>query len=238
LAQVTRRDNFVFTDDALQRIVQQAQGIPRTLNNLCTHALLTGVRAQQRPITATLADSVIIACTAPPPRLRWQRRLAVGASLGLVASLLWGVLWQELSSRHPLFPTSIQAQALRRTAVGSPAAQVQTSAQSASTAGAEHNGNTHGALPPRLEAPSAQSGAHIRHNAPEKPRAAGVRRPRHAGRRQAASPRASRQPLPQRYAESRQHEATRHTVRAVVSPDHTPDVKWPWNQHITYASEP
>jgi hypothetical protein len=235
---VTRCDNPVFTDDALQRIVQQAQGIPRTLHSLCTHALLAGVRAQQRPITATLVDSVITACTAPPPRPRWQRRLAVGASLGLVASLLWGVLWQGLSSRYPLFPTSLQAQALRRTADRSPAAQVQTSAESASIAGPEHDGNTHGTPPPRLEAPSAQSGAHIKHNAPEKPRASGVGRPRHAGRRQAASPRASRQPQPPRYAESRQHEATRHTVSAAVSPNPTPNVKRPWYERITNDLEP
>ena len=100
-------------------------------------------------MTHTVRSSVYSVCEQDEVPRRGGRSLAVGAGLELVASLLWGVLWQGLSSRHPLFPTSIQAQALRHTAAGSPAAQVQTSAQSASIAGAEHNGNTHGTPPPR-----------------------------------------------------------------------------------------
>jgi hypothetical protein len=208
--------------------VRQAQGIPRTLNSLCTHALLAGFGAQQRPITPTLVHGIIAAYTGKQPHRWWQRRLALGAGLVLVAGLAWGAPWQRLSSRHALFSTSTQAQsfehavstqtcsdhassstptaavpALRHSADVRPATQVQTHRESVSTSGAEHGGNNPGASLLRLGEPWTQSTAHSRQNDPEKSGAPRVGSQQHSGKHHAALSTASHQFQPRRYANFR-----------------------------------
>ena len=59
LAQVTTQTETVFTSRALTRIIKAAQGVPATLNILCTHALMAGFWAQQRPVSARAAREAI-----------------------------------------------------------------------------------------------------------------------------------------------------------------------------------
>jgi general secretion pathway protein A len=49
----------VFTKGAAQRLIAAAQGTPRTLNILCTNALIAGYGYHQRPITAKTVQEVI-----------------------------------------------------------------------------------------------------------------------------------------------------------------------------------
>lgn len=59
LAQVTTQEDTVFTSRALTRIIKAAQGIPAILHLLCTHALLAGFWAQQKPVSAKAAREAI-----------------------------------------------------------------------------------------------------------------------------------------------------------------------------------
>jgi general secretion pathway protein A len=49
----------VFSDPALKKIINKAQGIPRTLNVLSDNALITGFGYQQRPVTAKIVREII-----------------------------------------------------------------------------------------------------------------------------------------------------------------------------------
>ena len=73
LAQATPQAETVFTSRALTRIIKAAQGVPGTLNVLCTHALIAGFWAQQRPISASVAREAIAQAqdSRPFQRRRW-----------------------------------------------------------------------------------------------------------------------------------------------------------------------
>jgi general secretion pathway protein A len=73
LAQVTTQPETVFTSKALTRIIKAAQGVPSTLNILCTNALLAGFWSHQRPVSARAAREAIaeVQGTRPSPRKRW-----------------------------------------------------------------------------------------------------------------------------------------------------------------------
>jgi hypothetical protein len=81
-------------------------------------------------------------------------------------------------------------------------------------AGAAYGGNNPGISPPRPGEPVTQSATHLRQHAPEQPGAPRVGRPRHAGKRQANSPRTSQPPQPRLHAEPLQLEATLHSTSA------------------------
>lgn len=49
----------VFTPSAFKKIVNEAKGIPRTLNILSDNALITGYGYQQRPVTARIVGEII-----------------------------------------------------------------------------------------------------------------------------------------------------------------------------------
>jgi general secretion pathway protein A len=49
----------VFTQGALQRIVKQADGIPRIINILCDNSLITGFGYQRRPVDSRIVREVI-----------------------------------------------------------------------------------------------------------------------------------------------------------------------------------
>jgi general secretion pathway protein A len=49
----------VFTKGALQRIVKEAKGIPRTLNILCDNALITGFGYKMMPVNTKIVNEVI-----------------------------------------------------------------------------------------------------------------------------------------------------------------------------------
>ena len=73
LAQATTQTETVFTSRALTRIIKAAQGVPGTLNILCTNALIAGFWAQQRPVSARVAREAIaqVQGSSPFQRRRW-----------------------------------------------------------------------------------------------------------------------------------------------------------------------
>jgi general secretion pathway protein A len=73
LAQATAQAETVFTSRAMTRIIKAAQGVPGTLNVLCTNALIAGFWAQQRPVSARVAREVIaqVQGSSPFQRKRW-----------------------------------------------------------------------------------------------------------------------------------------------------------------------
>jgi type II secretory pathway predicted ATPase ExeA len=54
------RTEEVFAPEALQAIVEAADGVPRRLNQLCDHVLLTAYAAEQRPATAELVTHALM----------------------------------------------------------------------------------------------------------------------------------------------------------------------------------
>lgn len=82
LAKVVRHDGPLFTTGALQRIIAQAHGAPRTLNILCTNALIAGFGQRQQPISAKTVRRVITDLAGKRPVS--LRRLGFAGSLGLV----------------------------------------------------------------------------------------------------------------------------------------------------------
>jgi general secretion pathway protein A len=67
LAQATTQAETVFTFRALTRIIKAAQGVPGTLNVLCTNALIAGFWAQHRPVSARAAREAIAQGQSPGP---------------------------------------------------------------------------------------------------------------------------------------------------------------------------
>ena len=59
LKKASVNNNQVFTEGALKAIVKQAKGIPRYLNILCDHALMTGFRYQKNPVNLKIVKEVI-----------------------------------------------------------------------------------------------------------------------------------------------------------------------------------
>ena len=59
LAKAGIQEGEVFSKGALETIVKEAEGIPRTLNILCDNALITGFGYQVKPVTASVAKEVI-----------------------------------------------------------------------------------------------------------------------------------------------------------------------------------
>jgi len=55
-AGATRR---IFTDEAVKMIYQEAEGIPRSINNLCDLCLLEGMKEQLKKVDASLVKSVM-----------------------------------------------------------------------------------------------------------------------------------------------------------------------------------
>ena len=72
LAQAATQAETVFTPRALTRIIKAAQGIPGTLNVLCTNALIAGFSAQQRPVSARVAREAITQVQGPG-QSQWRR---------------------------------------------------------------------------------------------------------------------------------------------------------------------
>jgi general secretion pathway protein A len=83
-----KKNNRLFTNEALRLIVKRAQGIPRTINILCDNALVTGYGYQASVITADIVKEII----ADREGRRLPRRNALVNAIGiagLLASLYW-----------------------------------------------------------------------------------------------------------------------------------------------------
>jgi len=77
LAQATTQAETIFTSRALTRIIKAAQGVPGTLNVLCTNALIAGFWAQQKPVSASVAREAIaqVQDSSPFQRRHWWSRV-------------------------------------------------------------------------------------------------------------------------------------------------------------------
>ncbi|MBI2370641.1 MAG: AAA family ATPase [Deltaproteobacteria bacterium] len=110
------RGGVSFSQDALERISRESQGIPRLINLICDRALLAGYVERARTIGASLVDRAVqsLQGEAPaPPRAqtrsrRWPAAAGIGGAV-LVASLLilgvWGG-WFEWSAERSTAPAS------------------------------------------------------------------------------------------------------------------------------------
>jgi general secretion pathway protein A len=83
-----KKNNRLFTNEALRLIVKRAQGIPRTINILCDNALVTGYGYQSSVVTADIVKEII----ADREGRRLPRRNALVNAIGIVG-LLAGLYW-------------------------------------------------------------------------------------------------------------------------------------------------
>jgi general secretion pathway protein A len=92
-----KKNNRIFTNDALRLIVKRAQGIPRTINILCDNALITGYGYQSSVITADIVKEII----ADREGRRLPRRSALVNAIGILG-LLAGLYWVITILAHQL----------------------------------------------------------------------------------------------------------------------------------------
>ena len=88
LQQAGAGDGTIFTSGAVRHVVRHARGNPRVMNILCTHMLLTGFDAGQKPIAAAIAKDVVTAYTPKNAHLRWRRGVTATASILAVAGIV------------------------------------------------------------------------------------------------------------------------------------------------------
>ncbi len=88
LQQAGAGDGTVFTPGAVRHVARHARGNPRVLNMLCTHMLLTGFAARQKPIAAPIAQDVITAYSPKSSCQRWWYGVTAAASILAVAGML------------------------------------------------------------------------------------------------------------------------------------------------------
>jgi MSHA biogenesis protein MshM len=88
LQQAGAGEGTVFAPEAMRHVARHAHGNPRVLNVLCTHMLLTGFAAKQKPIAAHIAKDVITAYSPKSPHLRWWYGVTAAASIVAVATML------------------------------------------------------------------------------------------------------------------------------------------------------
>src|SRR6266404_2949685 len=80
------RDLGVFTEDAIEQIVEYANGIPRIVNTVCDHCLLIGYADQTRRLDRSIVDQAIGYLEVGARRARARRRPSP------VSPLRWGLL--------------------------------------------------------------------------------------------------------------------------------------------------
>jgi len=78
----------VFTPGAVRHVVRHARGNPRVINVLCTHMLLTGCAARQKPIAAPIAKDVMTAYSPTSSHPRWWYSVTAAASILAVAGMV------------------------------------------------------------------------------------------------------------------------------------------------------
>jgi hypothetical protein len=91
------RDVAVFSDEALARITDYAQGIPRVVNTVCDHCLVIGYADQTRRIDRGIVDQAIEYLevgSRPRARRRATARMIHRArpAPGRVSAVRWGLL--------------------------------------------------------------------------------------------------------------------------------------------------
>ena len=78
----------VFTPGAVRHVARHARGNPRVINVLCTHMLLTGFAARQKPIAAPIAKDVMTAYSPTSSHRRWWYGVTAAASILAVAGMV------------------------------------------------------------------------------------------------------------------------------------------------------
>ena len=81
-------DATVFTPGAIRHVARHAHGNPRVINMLCTHMLLTGFAARQKPIAAPIAQDVMTAYSPTSSYPRWWYGVTAAASILAVTGML------------------------------------------------------------------------------------------------------------------------------------------------------
>jgi MSHA biogenesis protein MshM len=88
LQQAGAGEGPVFAPEAVRHVARHAHGNPRVLNVLCTHMLLTGFAARQKPIAAHIAKDVITAYSPKSSHPRWWYGVTAAASIVAVATMV------------------------------------------------------------------------------------------------------------------------------------------------------
>jgi general secretion pathway protein A len=78
----------IFTPGAVRHVARHARGNPRVINMLCTHMLLTGFAARQKPIAAPIAKDVMTAYSPKSSHPRWWCGVTAAASILAVAGMV------------------------------------------------------------------------------------------------------------------------------------------------------
>src|SRR5207302_2182768 len=165
VAKVALPGGPLFTQEALQTIVQHAHGVPHDMNLLCTNVLQAGFWAHQQPITADLVHQVVAAPMGTRPFPLGRLGLAA-AGLVLAAGLLWRPPFsagpqasrsQPAARAHSWMearrPTSAPRPEVPRLPPPAPAPQSHTEANPGSVVGHD-SGEDHGRLGPQEPPPA------------------------------------------------------------------------------------
>lgn len=84
------RDGPVFTLAAMERIVREAKGVPRTINILCDNALITGFGCEQKPVGLKTVNEVISDFRGERLGwIRWPYLTTAGIAISLCAILFF-----------------------------------------------------------------------------------------------------------------------------------------------------
>lgn len=105
------RGQIRFNPRAVQEIYRASHGVPRLINLICDRALLAGYAAQTRDIqpehvrkaiAALRGEDAEVASKAVAPARPWRRRVAITASLVVVAAISAGIaLWPRTPAATP-----------------------------------------------------------------------------------------------------------------------------------------
>jgi len=88
LQQVGAGEGTVFAPGAIQHVARHARGNPRVMDMLCTHMLLTGFTAQQKPIAAPIAKDVVTTYRLKSSLPRWWCGVTAAASILAVVGMV------------------------------------------------------------------------------------------------------------------------------------------------------
>jgi hypothetical protein len=88
LQQAGAGEGPVFTPGAVRHVARHARGNPHVINVLCTHMLLTGFAARQKPIDVPIAKDVITVYSPTSSHPRWWCGVTAAASILAVAGMV------------------------------------------------------------------------------------------------------------------------------------------------------
>jgi general secretion pathway protein A len=101
-------NSAIFSKEALDTIVKEANGIPRRLNAVCEQALISGFRYQKNPVTVRIAREVVSDFTSKqkqPTVRKWK----VAALVGVTVLLAFLAVFAVSSYRNTVTHTTERA---------------------------------------------------------------------------------------------------------------------------------